>query len=84
MRKISENLRKEIVEEGYVTSHRLKWGPLPPNEIVRISELVREEEGRKEEKDGVSVKNLKIKMLITIMHLLDPMTIQRYNALDLY
>ena len=30
--------------EGY-TIHRLKWGPLPPNEVGKITKHVREEEG---------------------------------------
>ena len=35
-------------DEGYATSHRLKLGPLPPNEVGRISQHVRKGEGRKE------------------------------------
>ena len=33
--------------ESRVTSHRLKWGLLPPNEVGRIAELFRQGEGRK-------------------------------------
>ena len=32
--------------------HRLKWGPLPPNEIYRITEHVGKREGKNEGKDG--------------------------------
>ena len=37
-------------DEGCATSHRLKWGPLHPNEVDRIAQHVRKGEGRKEEK----------------------------------
>ena len=33
-----ENLRLETVDEGCATSHRLKWGPLLPNEVGRIAQ----------------------------------------------
>ena len=36
------------------TSHCLKWGPFPPDEVDRIAQNVRKGEGRKEEKDGKS------------------------------
>ena len=32
--------------KGYVTSHRLKLGPFPPNEVGRIAQHVRKGEGR--------------------------------------
>ena len=35
LRKITESNRKE-------TSHRLKWDPLPPNEVGGIAQQVRE------------------------------------------
>ena len=38
---------------GHATSHRLKWGPFPPNEVGRIVQHIRKGEGRKEGKDGV-------------------------------
>ena len=40
-----ENLSKETVEEGCVTSHRLKWGL---NEVDRIAQHVKKGEGKKE------------------------------------
>ena len=33
-------------DEGCATSHRLKWSPLPPNDVCRILQHVREEKGR--------------------------------------
>ena len=33
--------------KGCATSHRLKWGPFPPNEVGRIAQHVRKEEERK-------------------------------------
>ena len=44
---------RTMSEEGYVTSHRLKWRPLPPNEFGRTAQHVRKGEGRKEGKDKV-------------------------------
>jgi hypothetical protein len=29
-------------DEGCAASNRLKWGPLPPNEVVTIAQRVRE------------------------------------------
>ena len=41
------NLRYETIEEGCVISHcRLKWVPIPPNEVGRIAQHVRNKEGR--------------------------------------
>jgi hypothetical protein len=40
--------------ESFTTSHRARRGPLPPNEVDRIAQHVREGEGRKEGKDGES------------------------------
>ena len=37
--------------KGVATSHRLKWGPLPQNDISRIAQHVRKIEGRKDGKD---------------------------------
>ena len=33
-----------------VISHRLKWSPLPPDEVARIAQHVRKREGRNEGK----------------------------------
>ena len=38
---------------GCAISHRLKWGPFPPNEVGRIAQHVRKGEGRKEGLDGM-------------------------------
>ena len=35
-----------------MTSHCFKWSPLPPNEVGRFEQHVRERDGRKEGKDG--------------------------------
>ena len=51
-----ENPRKlhlGTVHEGCTTSHHLKWGSLPPNEVGRITRYVRKGEGRKGGKDVV-------------------------------
>ena len=46
-----ENPRKpqlgDRLMKGCATSHRLKWGPFPPNEVGRIEQHVRKGEGRK-------------------------------------
>jgi hypothetical protein len=39
---------KRRSDEGYATSHRFNWSPLPPNEVGRIAQHVREAQGRKE------------------------------------
>ena len=36
--------------EGFATIHRLKWGPLPPNRVSKITRHVSKEEGRKKGK----------------------------------
>ena len=41
-RRTPEKLSKETVNKGCATSHRLKWGPLPPNEVGRIAQHVRD------------------------------------------
>jgi hypothetical protein len=46
-------------DEGCATSHRLKWGPFPSNEVGRIAKHVRDGEGRKEGKDEVAVRNIR-------------------------
>ena len=38
---------REPSDEGCATSYRLKWGPLPPNDVCRIAQHVSEGEGRK-------------------------------------
>ena len=43
----------KAVDEGCATSHRPKWGPLPPNEVVRAVQHVKNWKGRKVGKDGV-------------------------------
>ena len=43
-------------DEGSVARHRLQWDPLPPNEVGRITQHIREGEGRKEEsRDGEGI-----------------------------
>jgi hypothetical protein len=43
-----EILSYDSVDEGCATSHRLKWVPLPPNEVGRIT---KQSGGEKEGKD---------------------------------
>ena len=52
-----ENLRYEIVNERCATTHRLKWGLLPSNEVVRNAQHVRKKErkGRNEIKCNVII-----------------------------
>ena len=50
--KLSKTSAKRPSEEGSATSNCLKWGPLTPNDVERITQHVREEEGRKLVKDG--------------------------------
>ena len=44
---VEEILSQETVDEGCATSHRLKWGSFPPNEVDRIAQHVRKGERRK-------------------------------------
>ena len=41
-----------VISTGCATSHRLKWGPLPPNDFGSIAQHVREKKGRNGEKDS--------------------------------
>ena len=43
LRTTPEHLSKEIVDEGCATNHRLKWGPLLPNEFGRIAQQIKKE-----------------------------------------
>ena len=50
------NSGKPLLEdhhEGCATSHRLKWGPLPPNDVSRTTQHVSKREGRKKLNDRV-------------------------------
>ena len=38
-------------DKGCVTSHHLKWGPIPLNEVSRIAQHIRNGKGRKEGND---------------------------------
>ena len=40
--------------DGCATSHRLKWGPLPPKGVRTIAQHIKEREGRKIGKEGIS------------------------------
>ena len=42
-----KNLASRLSGERCATIHRLKWGPLPPNEVCRIAKHVWKGEGRK-------------------------------------
>ena len=43
---------RRLSDEGCATSLRLKWGPLPSNEIFRIAEHVGKGKGKKKERAG--------------------------------
>ena len=65
LKRTPENLSKETVWwTGWSTSHRLKWGPFPPNEIGRIAQHVGKGEGRKEGRDGVGSSIDDVKLLL--------------------
>ena len=53
LRKAPEKGSQETVYDGCATSHRLKWGLLPPNAVGRIAQNVRKGEGRKERKGRI-------------------------------
>ena len=42
----SPQLRDRLMK-GLSTSHRLKWGPFPTNEVGRIAQHIRKGDGRK-------------------------------------
>ena len=47
-----ENLRNRQLGDRLMTSHRLRFCPLPPNEVCRIAQYISEREGIKEGQDG--------------------------------
>jgi hypothetical protein len=49
LRNPPKNLNGETFDDSCVTSHRLKWDPLPTNEIDRITQDVVKGEGGKYE-----------------------------------
>ena len=48
----AEDLGRTSSHEGCATSHWLKWGPLPPNELGRIAQHVRKGEGGRGQGEG--------------------------------
>ena len=38
-----ENVSYETFDEGCANSHTLIWGPFPPNEVSRITQLIRKD-----------------------------------------
>ena len=51
LNKTNENLCQDPVDEGHATSHCLKWGPSPPNEVRSYGTSGQE----KEEKKGKTI-----------------------------
>ena len=51
-----------MFDEGCTTSHRLKCSPLPPNNVGRIGQHIREREGREE-------RNRRKREICLILHL---------------
>ena len=49
--KIPEKPQVKDVDEACATSHRLKWDPLPRNDVGWIVQDVRDGDGRKKEKN---------------------------------
>ena len=50
----STNSARRSSDDGCVTIHLLKCGPLPPNKVGRIAQHIREEEARSEgRKEGM-------------------------------
>ena len=64
---VANNKGDNEIIQGCTTSHCLKWGPFPPNEVGRIAQHVTMGDRRKDGKDGEK-KKIKIagrfKMLI--------------------
>ena len=46
--RLSETPARRPSDEICATSHPLKWNPLPPNDVDRIVQHVRDKEGTKE------------------------------------
>ena len=49
-----ENPRTFQLGDRLMTSHRIKWGPFPPNEVGRIAQHARKGERRKGEGEVIS------------------------------
>jgi hypothetical protein len=47
LRKTPESFNRRLSVEGCAFIHRLKWSPLPPNNVCMIAQNVVEEDGRK-------------------------------------
>ena len=52
-----------LSDEVFATSHHLRWGPLPPNNVAKITHYARDGEGRKE---GKKERNAFKKILETV------------------
>ena len=65
-----------VISTGCATSHRLKWGPLPPNDFGSIAQHVREKKGRNGEKDS------RLSRKESVTHLREVLTfpLRKYNA----
>ena len=63
--KAEENSGRSQLEDSrrLSDSHRLKWCPMPPNEVGRIAQQVRKEGEKNEGKYGVSVPSPLSRML---------------------
>ena len=57
LRNTPENLARPS-DEDCAISHRLKWAPLPLNEVGRTAQHVTEGEGRKEGNDRIPLQGL--------------------------
>ena len=62
-RTAEENFNQKTVDKGCVTSHRLKWGPLPLNEVGRIAQHARKRKRRKEGNDWRSILSRQVDLL---------------------
>ena len=51
--KLRKTSARRSCDEGCATRYRLKWGPLPANEVDSIAQHVRRGDGWKEERNGV-------------------------------
>ena len=58
LRKTSETSARRPSDGGCATSYRLKWGPLPPNDLVGWHSRSGREEGGKEKELGGRVERI--------------------------
>ena len=61
LRKTPETSARRPSDEDCAISHRLKWNPLPPNDVCRIAQHIRKGEDKKERVRGLLIPWVKKK-----------------------